>query len=419
MASTFSQLEKTILSLGIVDTHAHFKDRSSLEPPVTAYTLFNYSGCLRQPWVSAGALSRQEYRQAKRFLDWPSMSEAIDKIKTTAFYRILLDGLRSLYEFDFDELDQSSFEELGRRMTQAHQDPGWYTTVLREKAKLEVICQDTRSDVDRSLFTPVARLDSYVMFGRKDWGDRVVAKHGSERTANVEGLTACLKEDFDEALSKGAAAIKSNDTWARPLVYDEVSEAAAEDALAVCNAGEPDAEAVKTLGDFMMNRTCALCAENDIPLQIHTGPAMGTDHVIQYGNPLNLNSLMLRNPNTRFVLFHAGGPFVRECASLAVQFPNVYLDLCGVLYRESLYRILDDWLEMVPHGKLMWGTDVNQVEEAYAISLNFRNVLTRLLTDRIESGYLSAASAEAFARGILADNAKRILRLEGASGERE
>ena len=412
MASTLSQLEKTISSLPIVDTHTHLREWSSIEQPATAYTLFNCSGFLRQAWVSAGALSRGEYRQSKRFLDWPSMSAAIEKVRTTAFYRILLDGLRSLYEIDFDELDQSSFETLGRKMTRAYQDPGWYAAVLKEKAGLEVICLDSRSEVDRSLFTPIARLDYYVMFGHAGWGERVVAKHGGERTSTIDALVGCLRKDFNEAVGARAAAIKSNDTWARPLSYEDVSEAAAEDALALCNAGEPDARAEKTLGDFMMNQICVLCAEHDIPLQIHTGPAMGTDHVIQYGNPLNLNSLILRNPETRFVLFHAGGPFVRECASLAVQFQNVYLDLCGVLCRESLRRILDDWLEYVPHGKFMWGTDVNLVEEAYAVSLSFRKVLARLLTDRVESGYFSRASAEDFARGILGENARRILRLQ-------
>ena len=403
-----ASLQDTVFSLPIVDTHAHIRQWRDIPQPFTAFDFFNSSGCLRASWTHAGALSRQEFRAFKRFDDWPSLSSAIDRVKTLAFYRMLLAGLKSLYGMDFEELDEKSFAELSEKLEAAYKNPDWYRVVLRDKAGLKVILQDSPGESDRSLFTRVARFDSYIWFGKPAWAGKITEKHGKERASSLSGLVECLRRDFKEALEDGAAAIKSNVCWSRTLEFLPTTEAEAEDALAKCPSDEG---AIRTLGDYMMYQIAELCAEHDIPLQIHTGPAGGIDHVVQYGNPLNLNSIILHNPETRFIIFHAGGPFVSECCSLATQFQNVYLDLCGVFGREWLRNILDDWIEFVPHGKLMWGTDVGTVEEAYAVTLNFRQVLTNFLDDRIKSGYLSRATAKEFAQAILAGNASRILRL--------
>ena len=406
-----SSLQDTIFSLPIVDTHTHIIQWQDVNQPFSALDFFNSSGCLRAFWTHAGALSRQEYRAFKRFDDWPSLSAAIDRIKALAFYRMLLDGLRSLHDMDFVELDEKSFLELSEKMKEAYRNPDWYRTVLRKKAGLETILQDSGSESDRSLFTRVARFDPYVWFGKPSWAERIIRKYGKERTSNLEDLVCCLRRDFTDAMDDGAASVKSNNCWGRTLEFLPTTEAEASDALAKCRKDPSDEKAVRTLGDYMMYQIAQLCAEHNIPLQIHTGPAGGIDHMVQYGNPLNLNTIILHNPETKFVIFHAGGPFVSECCSLASQFQNVYLDLCGVIARGWLRRILDEWIEFVPLTKLMWGTDVNMVEESYAIVRNFRQVLSDFLDDRIKSGYLSCATAKEFARAVTADNAKRILRL--------
>lgn len=411
LPSARSRIQETVFSTPIIDTHEHVRPYDAWEQPVTGIELFNSSGCLRQYWVSTGTLSRQEYRAHKKFLTWPELSAALDTIKTTVFYSILMRGLKSLYNLDFDDLDEASFDLLSKKIEKSYQDPEWYNIVLKEKAKLEVLCQDGRTfDLDRSLFAPVARLDQYVQFARPGWRERVTAVHGEDAVRDLRGLMNCLEKDFETAARQGAVAVKSNETWCRRICYDDISEAVAEDALALCNSDESDENCVRQLGDYAMNRICELCAKHGLPLQLHTGPAMGLDHFIEYGSPLNLNSLFIRHPETKFVIFHAGGPFHAECRALAMQFPNVYLDLCGVLGVHTLQMVLDDWVEHVPHHKLMWGNDVNMAEEAYAVTLNFRSVLTDFLVDRVESGYMTVSAAEDFARAILRENAKRVLR---------
>ncbi len=400
-----------------VDTHAHLRAHDSLPRPMDALALFNASGNMRQLWVSSGAFSRCDYRRLREFQNWEELAESLDSVKATAFYRVFLKGLKQLYGLDFPELDSEAFDLLSERIRHAYNDPDWYRKVIREKARVSITCQDSRSYMDRSLLTPVARFDSYVWFGRPEWRTKIIEQHGIEKTSTLDGLIDCLEQDFQSTVSSGAAAVKNNSTWCRRIEFSDPTGHDAQRALRECLASEhPNVQALKVLGDFVMNRICELCARYDIPLQLHTGPAGGVDHIVDWGNPLYLNELMIRHPRTKFVLFHAGGPFANECRDLAVQIPNCYLDLCGVMAVRGLRAVLDDWIERVPHSKLMWGTDASLVEEMFALVMNFRSVLVELLTERVECGYFSIQTAKEIAKAILGANARRVIKISGAVG---
>lgn len=411
MTSWESSLRETIFSQPIVDTHTHIWPRSHLPERVNGYDFFRACGYIRIWWSTVGYFSKDDLRQGREVRDWPTLAEGIRLVRNIGYYRTFWNGLKNLYGIQAEEMDEESFAELSEKLEKSYSDPDWFRTVLRDKAGLEVICQDLPGyAIDRSLLTPTARMDDYIMFGRSDYADNVIKKYGRDRTSTLDGLESCLRQDFEEAVENGAAAIKSRNVSARSLQYDPVDSNQAAIALAEILKG-PGNPAEKTLGDYMMARVAELCAEHDIPLQIHTGPSGGINYVTHYGNPLELNSLLQRNPKTKFDLLHAGGPFVSESWNVATQFPNVTLDLCGIFAKDFLRRILDEWIEFVPQGKLMWGTDINLVEEAYAVTLNFREVLSKFLADRVRSGYLSRTTAEEFAAGIMRDNALRILRL--------
>jgi|GEM_PF-5879939 len=404
---------KFVFDLPIVDTHAHLRDPATLPQPMSALALFNASGNMRQLWASSGALSRQDYRQLEEFRNWDEFSAALSSVKATAFYRIFLNGIKEIYDLSSDELDRSTFEELSEKLSRAYEEPDWYVKVIRDRAGICATCQDSRRYVDRSFLTPVARFDQYVWFGRPEWRAKVVEKHGYEKLTSLDGLLECLEQDFDQAIRAGAAAVKNNSTWCRRIDFSDSSRSDAVSAFAdSISSKEYDPRATKCLGDYVMNRICELCAHYDVPLQLHTGPAGGLDHMVDWGNPCHLNELMIRHPKTKFVLFHAGGPFANECRDLAVQIPNCYLDLCGVMAVRGLKAILDDWIERVPHTKLMWGTDANLAEDAFALAANFRTVLVDLLEERVNSRYFSLETALEVSQALLSGNAKRILKID-------
>lgn len=62
--------------------------------------------------------------------------------------------------------------------------------------------------------------------------------------------------------------------------------------------------------DPYWNGVVELSAKPDLPFQIHTGHAR-----IQGSNPMLLVDLIAANPNTKFILFHGGHPWIGETGS--------------------------------------------------------------------------------------------------------
>ncbi|HEX7070170.1 MAG TPA: amidohydrolase family protein [Rhodothermales bacterium] len=81
----------------------------------------------------------------------------------------------------------------------------------------------------------------------------------------------------------------------------------------------------------------ALAEELDIPVGLHTGLApSGTPYMCcpkyrnALGNPALLEEVLIRHPNLRIYLMHAGFPYEQETIAVMHMYPQVYADL-GVL----------------------------------------------------------------------------------------
>jgi hypothetical protein len=75
-------------------------------------------------------------------------------------------------------------------------------------------------------------------------------------------------------------------------------------------------------------------------------------------------------------------------------------------------RTLHEWIETVPGHKIMaFGGDYRIVEGAYAHARLAREVVGRVLTEKVEEGYLGEEEALALARRMLHDNARELFRL--------
>src|SRR5207249_2854625 len=78
----------------------------------------------------------------------------------------------------------------------------------------------------------------------------------------------------------------------------------------------------KAFEDYVMWQLVRLSAKHELPFQIHTGDAR-----IQGSNPMLLVDLIQANPQTKFVLFHGGYPWVGETAAIVMRHgPHVWID---------------------------------------------------------------------------------------------
>jgi predicted TIM-barrel fold metal-dependent hydrolase len=152
-------------------------------------------------------------------------------------------------------------------------------------------------------------------------------------------------------------------------------------------------------------------------MQIHTG--MGDFEVnLVLCRPALLMDL-LRFPVFRackVLLVHSGYPYHAEAGYMANVLPRVYCDISeGIPFAgHAARRIISEVLEMAPLSKVVYGSDgFGAPEINYIGAKQGKQALAQVLQDLVDAGMLSKGEAEQAAGLILAENARRLYRLEG------
>jgi predicted TIM-barrel fold metal-dependent hydrolase len=129
---------------------------------------------------------------------------------------------------------------------------------------------------------------------------------------------------------------------------------------------------------------------------------------------MQLVPLLLRSPQTRFDLFHAGWPYHHEAGVIGKHFPNVWLNLCWAwtMNPVTMGEALDAWLDATPHNKIFaFGSDTSHPLCVYAYAMQARDGVARVLQRRMDRGDMDAALAREVAAAILFDNAAQFHRV--------
>ena len=64
----------------------------------------------------------------------------------------------------------------------------------------------------------------------------------------------------------------------------------------------------------------------DVPVVFHTGDTYSTTAKLKYADPLTIDEVAVDHPKVRFVIAHAGNPWIESAAEVAYKNPNVWLD---------------------------------------------------------------------------------------------
>ncbi len=160
-------------------------------------------------------------------------------------------------------------------------------------------------------------------------------------------------------------------------------------------------------GDPLLEPYFALAEELDIPVALHMG--MGGIDVHQrfpryrstLSNPLLLEEVLLRHPNLRIYVMHAGWPMLDEMVHLMWSHSNVYVDtgvIDWVVPRTEFHTYLRRLVEAGFGDSIMFGSD----------QMNWPEALPRAIEAIETADFLS----EEQKRDILYNNAARFLRLD-------
>ncbi len=201
-----------------------------------------------------------------------------------------------------------------------------------------------------------------------------------------------------------AICLKTTLAYNRTLQFEKTSKQQAAIAF-----GRPRSELsereIKCFEDYIMWQLVELSAKHDLPFQIHTGQAR-----IQGSNPMLLVDLIEANPKTKFILFHGGFPWVGETGVIAMRFRNVWIDSCWLptLSYTMAKRAYQEWLEVCPSNRIMWGSDTGTAEGIYGATEFTRQCIAEALAEKVIRGELAEEDALRIGRQIMRENALEV-----------
>jgi hypothetical protein len=151
----------------------------------------------------------------------------------------------------------------------------------------------------------------------------------------------------------------------------------------------------------------ALAEELDVPVGLHVGLGApdaaysGGGYRMAHGNPLLLEDVLVRHPELRLYVMHAGWPFLDELIGLLHAHRRVFIDIAvinWVLPRAEFHGYLRRIVEAGFGDRVMFGSD---------------QMVARIDRHRRGGRGVRGVPAEEQKRDIFCNNAARFLRLAG------
>ena len=410
----YQRIKAALDAVPAIDTHDHLPPRDQMRelastPRGRGVNLrgiwqYSYFPWLHQvaPWPADGNFD------AWWKLQQPNFANA----KATSVYRYLLPAFEDLYGVDFDTITPEQARKLNEQIFDNYKTDDWIENVVTKRANIELMVVDPywarlqfqrayRFSVPLLNVTTLMRGSHPSQFGSELDSPFAFARKRNLKTDTLEDFLKVVDAIFVEAVAADCVCLKSTQAYERTLRYEKVSQA-----RAAAVYGKPKKEIApqeqQDFEDFMFWHVCKLSAKYELPFQIHTGQAR-----IQGSNPMLLVDLIQANPQTKFILFHGGYPWIGETAVIAMRNRNVWIDSVWLptLSQTVARRAYQEWLDAVPSDRIMWGADASNVEGIYGATVLTRRALCVALSEKVERGDLREDDALRTGRQILRENA--------------
>jgi len=394
MSNIPNRLADTIRKQRVFNTHAHhLPDAQHKESSLTMILSHSYTS---EAWchipVPHSAATAKEY---------------FAKVGTRSYFVLLQKGLQALYQID-KPLNQQTWDMYDERIRHAHSDPYWHMKILHDICGYDTVVQDAYwspgSNNGHALFQPTFRINCFLYgynLEARDHNNNNAQILFNHNITDIDEYIAFTRETIQQKKQNGCVGIKSALAYDRPIAINPVSKSQAQAAF------RPNAttEDILSFQNYVFNQICTFAAELQLPFQIHTGMA-----AMNRTNAMELRPLIERHPNTTFLLMHGSYPWTADIAGLIHTYRNVFADLCYLpqLSPSVAHRVLHELIEVSNSDKLCWGCDTWTSEESYSSLLSIREVLARVLYEKIAGNYIDIETSEYYVNGVLFDNAKKI-----------
>jgi hypothetical protein len=413
----YARIKSSLDAVRAIDTHDHLRSFEQIPDRVdtpdgagmTLYSVWSHSYIRRTtritPWPADGSFDTW----------WKDASDDFDDARATSFYRYLLPAFRDLYDVDFDTITPRQAKALNDEIFKNYQNDDWLQDVITRRANIELMFIDpywNRLQFAREhrFSVPVLNVTTIMQAAHPDRlsseadSPFAYAQRKGLSTETFDDFLAVVDSIFVDAVSADAVCLKSTQAYQRTLNYSRVTR---EQAALVFRQpkGETSDIEQKVFEDFMFRHVCQLSAKHGLPFQVHTGDAR-----MQGSNPMLLVDVIEANPQTKFILFHGGYPWVGETGAIAMKHRNVWIDSCWLptLSYTMAKRAYKEWLDAVPSDRIMWGADTTDAEGIYAATEFTRQCLAEALTEKVAAGELREEHARRIGKQVLRDNALKL-----------
>jgi predicted TIM-barrel fold metal-dependent hydrolase len=248
-----------------------------------------------------------------------------------------------------------------------------------------------------------------------------VERESGVRILSFDSWLEAAEASIERACTLGSPILKNSLAYVRPLRYERVTRAEAEEAFNPVFSTKHFPEwhqkpvfSGKAFQDFMFHFILSIANRRRLIMQVHTGIQEGSGNLLSNSNPELLSNLFLEYPEVAFDLFHIGYPYQSSAGVLAKNFPNVYLDMCWahIVSPNASVLALEEWIDTVPLTKISaFGGDFLLVDGVYGHQHLARADVARALAAKVEEGVFDEDKAHEVARMFLYENPKRLFRL--------
>jgi hypothetical protein len=384
--------------------------------------------------------------------DWLETRRMLEINAHHAYYRPIRQALVDLYGLDpKEELNDDNVQAISARMDAKHRDTtAWYAEVYRRANVRHVVWLDAQPGVHVSpdsqfnglhnpgnqlrdtQIHPMWNVDFAIIYIATPPSEKEKKKTGIQhpideterrfgvKLRNLADMEALIDREITNFFQQGGVGLKSTSAYFRPLNFNtKVPRQEAEAIFAEVVARETPSQSQRTrLEDYLMTKVLEKVNQLKKPIQFHTGNQQNWN-LVANSNPLELNKLLYDGqfPNVKFVILHGGYPYTQEAITMVRYFPNAYLDLAWMTLFSpaAAKRALTEAIDMLDGRQLMMGTDSANLEEMYGTVKFTRRILTEVLAEKIESGFLTEKVALQIARRILYTNGMELYGIEESS----
>lgn len=415
------RIEKYVNEIRLIDTHEHLiTEEERIQKADLLDFTYLFSHYANEDLVSASNMKgimnivfSTDFPLEDR---WELFYPFFKEMRNTAYARAAMLAANDIY--GVKDINDETYVSLSEKIRE-NSKPGLYQSILKDKSGIELsIIDGGHRHYDTLFYRHVERFDHFIQVSSKTEIVELGSGYDISITS-IDDYIIALRKAFEAGVDYKMVAVKTGLAYQRILKFNNVStERAAYVFNSLFREEAVNADEIKALQDFMMHRVLDLAKEFDLPVQIHTGLQAGNGNDITNSNPTHLINLFMEYPEVNFCIFHSSYPYGGELSVLAKNFPNVFIDMCWTPVISPAYsiRYLDEWLETVPANKIMvFGGDYSVVELVYAHSVFARRIVSKVLIEKVKTGYFSEEEALIIARKILRENALEIFKLRGHS----